>query len=232
MEGREERVRRAYLGDGHIFKGYHEDAEKFLEERLKEDARKDITAEAVLKGDIKVYGVIKVKEKGILAGLEEVLAFYAKHNVIGKAFKKDGERLKKNDIIAELEGNEMDFLKVERVGLNLLGRMSGIATQTKRLVDIARGFGVEITGTRKTVQNHLDKKAVWVGGGLPHRMGLYDAILIKDNHLSAIKEEGVKDEIAVAIERASISSENKDAKFIEIEVSTVENAVRAAKKFR
>jgi nicotinate-nucleotide pyrophosphorylase (carboxylating) len=231
MKGRGERVRRAYLGKGQNFEGYHGDAEKVLEKRFNDDARRDITVEAVLKGDIKVYGVIQAKEKGILAGIEEVLAFYARHNVIAKVFKKDGDRLKKDDIIAELEGNEKDFLKVERIGLNLLGRMSGIATQTKRLADIAGSFGVKIAGTRKTVLNFLDKKAIFIGGGLPHRMGLFDAILIKDNHLSAIREEGGKDEIERAIERAYTSGNKKDAKFIEIEVSTLENAVRAAKKF-
>jgi nicotinate-nucleotide pyrophosphorylase (carboxylating) len=232
MVSREEKVRKAYLGDGLNMRGYKAYAEKVMEERLSDDARRDITVEAILKNDLKVYGVIKAKGEGILAGLEEVLAFYARHNINVKALKKDGDQLKKGDIVAELIGNKKELLKVERTGLNILERMSGIATQTKKLVDIASSYGVKIVGTRKTVLNYMDKKAMLLGGGLPHRMGLYDAILIKDNHLGAIREEGVEDEIEIAIERAYVSSSKNSANFIEIEVSSLGDAIRAAKKFR
>ena len=229
---REERVRKAYLGNGLNIGGYNAYTEKVIEERMREDASKDITVEAILKNNTKVYGVIKAKEKGILAGLEEILAFYARHNVKAKALRKDGDKLKKGDIVAELIGNEKDLLKVERTGLNILERMSGIATQTKKLVDVASSYGVKIVGTRKTILNYMDKKAIFLGGGLPHRMGLYDAILIKDNHLSAILEEGVENEIEAAIERAYRSRYRISAKFIEVEVSSLGEAIRAAKKFR
>jgi len=197
-----------------------------------DDARRDITAEAVLKKDAKVHGVIKAKDEGVLAGLEEILAFYARHNVKSKAKRKDGDRLKKGDLVAELIGNEKDFLKVERTGLNILERMSGIATQTRKLVDAASRYGAEIVGTRKTILNYMDKKAILLGGGLPHRLGLYDAILIKDNHLSAIREEGVENEIEAAIERAYGSRYKSSAKFIEVEVTSLLEAIRAAKKFK
>jgi len=232
MAKREERIRMAYLGNCPNIKEYNAYAKKVMEERLHDDARRDITGEAVLKKEAPVYGLIKAKERGILAGLTEVLTFYARHNIKAKAFKKDGDSLKKGNVIAEIKGNEMEFLKIERTGLNILERMSGIATQTRHLVDVADRYGVKIVGTRKTVLNYMDKKAIVVGGGLPHRMGLYDAILIKDNHLSAIREEGVEDDIETAIERAYMSSCKSNAKFIEIEVSNPADAIRAANKFK
>ena len=232
MASRKERVRKAYLGNGLNHREYKAYAEKVMEDRLHDDARRDITAEAVLKKDSTVYGIIKAKGKGILAGLEEVLAFYARHNVKAKALKQDGDSLKKGDVVAELKGNGKDFLRVERTGLNLLERMSGIATQTKKLVDRAGRYGVKIVGTRKTILHSMDKKAILVGGGLPHRMSLYDGILIKDNHLHAIKEEGVEDEIETAIERAYAWSGKNDTKFIEVEVSNFGEVIRAAKKFK
>jgi nicotinate-nucleotide pyrophosphorylase (carboxylating) len=229
---REDRIRKAYLDNWLNIEKYNAYAEKVTEEWLHNDARRDITTEAVLKKDATVYGIIKAKERGVLAGLTEVLTFYARHNIKAKAFKKDGDRLKKGEVIAELKGNEIEFLKVERTGLNILERMSGIATQTKRLADIAARYGAKIVGTRKTVLNYMDKKAIVVGGGFPHRMGLHDAILIKDNHLSAIREEGVKEDIETAIERAYVSSCKNNARFIEVEVSNPADAIRAATKFK
>ncbi len=148
-----------------------------------------------------------------------------------KPKKHDGDKLEKGDIIAEVYGNEMAFLKLERTGLNLLQRMSGIATATKKLADIAEPYGVKIVGTRKTLLNYLDKKAIEIGGGLAHRMGLYDAILIKDNHLEAIREEGIKDAIETAVERAYSSNYRKHASFVEIEVQNMEDAIKAAKSY-
>ncbi|MDP2906802.1 MAG: carboxylating.nicotinate-nucleotide diphosphorylase [Nanoarchaeota archaeon] len=205
---------------------------KVLEKHLKEDSSIDLTSKAVLKKNKKIYGVIKAKEEGILAGLEEVKLFYAKHGIETKALKQDGDELKEGDIIAELNGKEKDFLKVERTGLNIMQRMSGIATKTKRLSDIVKPYGTRIVGTRKTLINYLDKKAIKIGGGLPHRMGLYDAILIKDNHLEAIKQEGIEDVIGTAVERAYALKERYHPKFIEIEVKNTEEAVKAAEKYK
>lgn len=232
MISREKRVFKAYLGKGlndREVKGY---AEKVMEERLRDDARRDITVEAILKKDGMVKGIIKSKEEGVLAGLKEVLSFYKKHKIKAKPLKRDGDRLQKGEVIAELKGRKSDLLKVERTGLNLLERMSGIATQTRRWVDIANSYRVKIVGTRKTLLNTLDKKAIRIGGGLPHRMGLYDAILIKDNHLSAIREEGHENEIETAIERAFLSDWRKETPFIEVEVSSLKDALRAAIKFK
>ena len=110
--------------------------------------------------------------------------------------------------------------------------MSGIATATKKLADITQPYDVKIVGTRKTLLNYFDKKAIKVGGGLPHRMGLYDAIMIKDNHLEAIREEGIENEIETAIERAYAVADRYKPNFIEIEVSTLNDTIKAANKFK
>lgn len=232
MIQREERIIKAYLGKGWNEREVKIYAEKVLEERLREDARRDITVEAILKKDRMVKGIIRSKEEGVLAGLKEVLSFYKKHKIETKPLKRDGDRLQRGEVIAELRGRKSDLLKVERTGLNLLERMSGIATQTRRWVDLANSYGVKIVGTRKTLLNYLDKKAILIGGGLPHRMGLYDAILIKDNHLHAIREEGDGNEIETAIERAFLSDYRKESTFIEVEVSRRMDALRAAIKFK
>lgn len=239
MKIRKERVREAYICHNFNDEEYANEAMLALEGLLGSDAKKDakgmhidITSEAVLRDDSRIYGIIKAKADGILAGLSEVLALYDAHNIKSKALKKDGDELQKGDIIAELEASERDFLKAERTGLNMLQRMSGIATATRKLADIAEKSGAYIVGTRKIIFRYLDKKAMLVGGGLTHRMGLDDAVLIKDNHLAAIKAEGIKDAIGTAIERAYTTSYQWMPKFIEIEVSSLEDAVKAVEKYK
>lgn len=230
---REDYVRQAYGGDEPFGKEYLAYAQKALEERLREDGSIDITTEALLRKRTKVAAVIRAKQDGVLAGLEEILVFYARHQIDGRALVKDGDRFRKGEILAELEGPADELLRVERTGLNILERMSGIATRTRRIVEVASSYGVQIVGTRKTILNLMDKRAVVLGGGLPHRMGLHDAILIKDNHLQAIRTEGVKDEIQTAIERACLWNRRKrKGRFVEIEVSTPEEALKAARLFK
>jgi len=240
MRNREEMIKKAYSLS---FPKDNTYAQKILNEKLEEDLGYDgdlpygavvgdITAESVLKHNKPVYGIIKAKEDGILAGLEEVTEFYSKNNVQVKTLKKDGQALKKGDIIAEIYANEKEFLKVERTGLNIMQRMSGVATATKKFADVTEPYGVKIVGTRKTLLNYLDKKAIELGNGLAHRVGLYDAILIKDNHLEAIREEGIENAIETAIERAYAIADRYKPNFIEIEVSTLEDVIKAAKKFQ
>lgn len=232
MKSRQERIREAYLSKEMLSTDYSRKLISFMEQKLNEDAPADITSDAVIKGSAMVYGVIKAKAEGILAGLEEILKFYLRHKIKVKALKTDGDRLEESDIIAELYGSEKDFLKVERTGLNVLQRMSGVATNTKRVAEIAAGYGAFVVGTRKTLLSCIDKKAIWIGSGLPHRMGLYDAILIKDNHLAAIREEGIEHAIEEAISRAYAARPTYKLSFVEIEVSTKQDAIRAAKKYK
>jgi len=203
---------------------------RFTTDELKYDlGESDITTNSVFgKDKTKTTAIIGSKESGIVAGLEEISWFYKKCGLKIKLFKKDSDSIKKGDILIEIRGYLKKILETERVGLNLLQRMSGIATETNSLV---RKTGSELTilSTRKTTLGYLDKKAVYVGGGSTHRLGLWDAILIKDNHLKALKDIGYKDAIGEAVDRAHKS--DKTARFIEIEVENKEDAIRAAQKF-
>jgi len=194
---------------------------------LKEDTGKgDITTRlAVLKG-IKAIGVIIAKENGILAGgIVATEAFNAVDTNIGVTFhKKDGAKLTTGMAIADIQGDAYSLLSSERVALNFLQRMSGIATLTNQYVERVKGTGARILDTRKTTPNLriLEKYAVRMGGGFNHRMGLYDQILIKDNHISL--GGGVKK----VLER--VKDTNSGKIFTEIEVQNV-NQLRQVLSF-
>jgi nicotinate-nucleotide pyrophosphorylase (carboxylating) len=190
----------------------------------------DITSEAVLTKNKPRKAVLKAKQSGILGGIEEVSWFYRKHRLEVNACSKDGEVALEGETILEIQGGQKDFLATERIGLNVLQRISGIATETKRLTDLLKGYNIRIAATRKTPLRYLDKKAVFLGGGLTHRFGLWDSILIKDNHLEALKSEGIKNYIETAITKASAFADKVG--FIEIEATSHEEAVRAARKFK
>jgi len=219
---------------GHLLnlknKNYLKKVNDILDSMLKEDLNKkgDITSNAVLKKNLETKAVIKAKQNGIIAGLEEAEYFYKKNNIKVKKLKKDGSKVKKGDIFVVLNGKEKDLLKTERTGLNLIQRMSGIATLTNSLQSKVKKM--LILGIRKAHWGLLDKKAVYIGGGGTHRFGLYESILIKENHLESLKKEGVKDYIQIALNRVW---ENKNkAVFIEIEVKNKNETIKAAKKFK
>jgi len=202
----------------------------FTEKWLQEDVGiGDITTKGLLLKDSKVKAIIKAKSSGIIAGIKEAEWFYNNHNIEVKVMKKDGNPVKKGDTIFELDGNESDLLETERAGLNLLQRMSGIATLTHEMVEKIKGKKVEIVPPRKNHWGLLDKKAVYLGGGLTHRLGLWESILIKENHLEAIKNEGCDNCIEIALERAF---KFEGTVFIEIEVENINDCLKAAKKFK
>ena len=203
---------------------YKQWIKKFIIDEMKGDiGTGDITSNAVLKNNRKVKAIIKSKEKGILAGIEETTFLLKNYNIKINKSKKDRAKIKKNSIIMEIEGKEKDILKTERSALDLLQRMSGIATLTNNLSKKAR-----IAPTRKTQWRYLDKKATYIGNGLTHRLALWESILIKDNHLAAIRKEGIKNPIKESIKRAWTKKTN----FIEIEVSNKKEALEAAKTFK
>jgi nicotinate-nucleotide pyrophosphorylase (carboxylating) len=155
------------------------------------DAGGDITTQALL--GLKSHPVeaeIQVKEEGLLAGLPIAQRVFEKVDKKIKFFpcKSDGERLMVGDIIARLEGEAASILKGERTALNFLQHLSGIATLTNQFVEKIRPFKAALLDTRKTLPGlrWLEKYAVRVGGGMNHRFGLYDEILIKDNHLKVV----------------------------------------------
>ncbi len=127
------------------------------------------------------------KENGIIAGLELAEIIYGKFSkeLQIESYFKDGDLIKKGDIIFEVSGNARDILSSERLVLNFMQRMSGIATYTHKLADLIDDLPVQLLDTRKTTPNlrMLEKWAVLIGGGTNHRIGLYDMIMLKDNHI-------------------------------------------------
>lgn len=155
----------------------------FLSEDLAGEG--DITTNLTIKQNKKVKAQITAKESGILAGLEEIEWLLTTYNLLLITYKKDSRQIKRGDKLISITGGIKDILKLERTALNILSRMSGIATQTNKLVKKSKGKAL-ICPTRKTQWGLLDKKAVTLGGGGTHRLGLYDFVLIKDNHLANI----------------------------------------------
>jgi len=161
---------------------------QFTVKELEKDlGRGDITTDWLFKKPKKVTVCIIAKEAGIFAGRQEI-EFFLKTRIRVKFLKKDGARIHTGDTIAYLYGDIQEILKAERVILNLLGRMSGVATATSRIVKKIKKINpnILIAPTRKTLWGLLDKRAVVLGGGETHRLGLDNAILIKDNHLDAL----------------------------------------------
>jgi len=189
---------------------------------LEEDAPfGDVTSEAVIPEDLEAEAVIIAKQDGIIAGLEEAKALFEHFGVKVELKAKDGDEVKKGTVVIKLEGNARKILLVERTALNIMGRMSGIATQVRRLMEKVKAVNpnVRVAGTRKTLLKPLDKRAILLGGGESHRFSLSDAILIKDNHLALVPlEEAIKRAKAFSI-----------YKVVEVEVESLEDALKAAK---
>ena len=149
----------------------------------------DITTESTIPEDRVAHGKYRAKESGVLCGIGVAERVFALINpsIRFTAYKKDGDRIEKGEIIAEVVGKATDVLTGERVGLNLMQRMSGIATRTSEACAQVEGTGAKICDTRKTTPGLrvIEKYAVKVGGGTNHRFNLADGILIKDNHIVA-----------------------------------------------
>ncbi|MDQ0115944.1 carboxylating nicotinate-nucleotide diphosphorylase [Paenibacillus harenae] len=147
----------------------------------------DITTETTIPRGSQSKAVIHMKESGIIAGLPIArLVFEVVDPSLNfHAMAEDGERVEKGKIIAIVEGSTHSLLTGERLALNLMQRLSGIATKTAKFVEALAGLPVRLVDTRKTTPGHrmLEKYAVRVGGGSNHRFGLYDAVMIKDNHI-------------------------------------------------
>lgn len=156
---------------------------------IEDIGKADITTKTLFKGPRKIQAAIIAKEQGVLCGIFLSMAAF---KLLDKKVKfmplsKDGVNFEKNTTIAFIEGNAQTILTAERVALNFLSHLSGIATLTSRFVGRIKPYEIKIMDTRKTTPGlrAIEKYAVRVGGGHNHRMGLYDQILIKDNHLKA-----------------------------------------------
>ena len=148
----------------------------------------DVTAEACIPADAQLKAVFRARKPGVLAGVAcvRIAVRLMDPEARIEVRMQDGETLSPGDVIAEVEGNARALLTAERTALNLMGRLSGVATLTWAYVEAVAGTGARIADTRKTTPGlrALEKHAVACGGGLNHRFGLDDAILIKDNHVA------------------------------------------------
>ncbi|MCW4045911.1 MAG: carboxylating nicotinate-nucleotide diphosphorylase [Candidatus Bathyarchaeota archaeon] len=202
---------------------------KILEEKLKQFLAEDIglgdvTAAAAVPSGLTVEAAIIAKEAGTVAGLEEAVVLAESLGLDVKAEVADGAEVRKGQLIMRLSGDARTILSVERTILNIVTRMSGIATTTKTLTEKLRKAKAKakIAATRKTAPGllYFDKKAVCIGGGDSHRLNLSDMILLKDNHIA----------VAGSIENA-VKNAKKNASFskkIEVEVTRAADALKAA----
>jgi nicotinate-nucleotide pyrophosphorylase (carboxylating) len=186
---------------------------------LKEDMPLgDITTDNLIVADATSHAVLIAKEEGIIAGLDVAERVFKILNSDIKFIRNfnDGDFISKGKIIAEIEGNSRAMLKAERTSLNLLQRLSGIATKTNQFCKKIEGLGASIVDTRKTTPGlrFLEKYAVKAGGGQNHRFCLSDGVLIKDNHIKAAG--GIKK--AVELARKNVPHTIK----IEVETETME----------
>ena len=188
----------------------------------------DITTDSLIAPDWQASGQALAKEPGVLAGIEVMALVFTTvdPSVRFAALKKDGEAFARGDVLATVSGPARSLLGAERVALNFVQRLSGIATETSRYVEAVKGLPVRIVETRKTTPGLrlLEKYAVRVGGGHNHRQNLSDGVLIKDNHLAACKAAGLN--LAGVIERARQNVSHMVR--IEVEVESVAEAIEAA----
>ncbi len=174
----------------------------------------DITSNATIPADTKSSAVIAARKPGVIAGVDAAIAAFrlVDPEINVTIVNGDSARVQKGDIVLKLDGPARGVLSAERVALNFLGHLSGIATATAALVNAVEGTNARIVCTRKTTPGlrALEKYAVRCGGGHNHRFGLYDAVMIKDNHIAAVG--GITKAIAAA--RAAVGHTVK----IEVEI--------------
>lgn len=196
--------------------------EKFIDLALEEDLGKgeffgDHSSLASIPEDAVESAVLLSKDEGIVAGVElaTIIFKHVDDSLNVSRFFDDGAVVKKRDIVLEVSGNARSILKAERIVLNCIQRMSGIATYTNKVTNILKGTNTKVLDTRKTTPNFrmLEKWAVYIGGGTNHRYGLFDMIMLKDNHI----------DYAGGIKRAVLAADDYRqnlGKNIKIEVET------------
>jgi nicotinate-nucleotide pyrophosphorylase (carboxylating) len=202
--------------------------EGIIERALAEDLGKgDVTTEVLIARDQRGTGFIVAKKEGILAGINVARQVFHRVDAQLKVeiLLEDGARVKPGSKVAKVSGSIASILKAERVALNFLQRLSGIASETNRYVAAVEGLPVRIMDTRKTTPGlrSLEKHAVKAGGGENHRMSLGDGILIKDNHLAALRSRGLDIKEIIAKARQNTPQQLP----VEVEVETVSEALEA-----
>jgi len=204
-------------------KNFNERLYNLIDIALEEDVGDgDHSTLSCIPADAKGTAVLKIKQDGVLAGLEvarEIFS-YKEPSSHFRAFKNDGDEIKTGEIAFQIQASVHNILKCERFVLNCMQRMSGIATLTKQYTDKLQGYKTKVLDTRKTTPNFrlLEKEAVKIGGGFNHRFGLYDMIMLKDNHIDYCGS------LEKAIERAyDYVQTSKPALKIEVEARTIDD---------
>ncbi len=191
----------------------------YLEEDL---GTGDITSEPLF-GDEPGAAAMVAREAAVVAGLRHAVDVFSRVGARAEPMARDGERVEAGMVVLRVEGPARAILAGERLALNMVGRMSGIATQTRALAErLARECsGCMVAGTRKTTPGFraFEKEAIQVGGGDPHRFGLFDAMMVKDNH------RAVAGDVAAATRRLRAAHPDK---LLEVEVESLEDALAAA----
>ncbi len=201
---------------------------KIIDSALAEDLGSgDLTTELLIPSELHGRASIVVRGEGVLAGIGVAAEVFRRVDplVQFRGLVSDGSKVHPGDVAATIEGSAASILKAERTALNFLQHLSGIATETARYVEAVSGLGTKIYDTRKTIPGlrPLEKYAVRVGGGYNHRQSLGDGILIKDNHLAALRSQGIGlREVVEKARRAAPHTLN-----IEVEVQNIEEARQA-----
>lgn len=207
----------------------------FLELEKDLGTRGDITTNSIFQAPREISANIVAREAGIFAGEAEIRYFLVdadpnfRPSLKGKFaldFKThDGESFDAGQVLLTIKADVRDLLAAERTVLNLLTHMSGVATSTNRIIKMVEGFDVLINPTRKTTWGLLDKRAVLLGGGGTHRIGLFDAILVKDSHLDLVDRDF--DQVLGKIANAA-----EDSRFVEIEVESADEVLSCCRAFK
>jgi nicotinate-nucleotide pyrophosphorylase (carboxylating) len=199
--------------------------DKLLEYLQEDIGFGDVTTDSIVPPNLLAEATITAKSDGVIAGIRELQALFRIANLDILDWVNDGASVQKGQVIMKVRGKARSILTVERTGLNILMRMSGIATLTRRMVEEARSVNpkIRIACTRKTTPGfrNFEKRAVEIGGGDSHRLRLDDLILIKSNHITAAG--GIEDAIKKAKAAASFT------KKIEVEVTSTDQAIIAAR---
>lgn len=207
----------------------------FVPRKVLEEKLRNVLIEDVGQGDITTALIISVnsiaeaeviaRESGVIAGIEETKILLESLGLKVKSLVADGEEVKAKSVLMKVSGDARTILSVERTVLNIISRMSGIATTTRKLTEKIRkaGLKTKVACTRKIAPGllYFDKKAVWIGGGDTHRLHLDDMVLIKDNHIAVVGS--VEKAIRMVREKVSFS------KKIEVEVTKVKDVLTAVK---
>ena len=205
---------------------------RLAESALAEDrADRDVTTAALVPEDQTGRGLIIARAEGILAALPIARAVFlaVDTTLVWKPSLEDGHRLSSGDRVVTIEGSLASILRAERTALNYLTHLSGVATATAAVVRALEGTGCRLRDTRKTIPGlrALEKYAVRVGGGTNHRPNLAEGVLIKDNHLAALRDRDLGIADAVRLARGSLARLGNPDTRIGIEVTTVDEARQA-----